>query len=342
MILATLAAGVAATGALGAGSPPLPPPAMEPESIALVDSSHGLIGAGFVACESFELIAIPQCLAGAILSTSDGGRSTKVVLRTHGPVSSIAVVPGGQAWAFAFHCKASTPFCAGGNVLHSANGGRTWQSISRLPVYDVSFADRLHGLGVLLPNGCDPGCSPFASVVSSVDGGRTWSRIASPCGRSGTSGPQVWAVSSVDADRAFLLCIRGGGLVGKPPNLSERSDKVIYRTDDGGASWKLVLSVTSSTVNGLPRSGLGEGIAFDAKGNGVLWEQLGSQYLTRDGGVHWQALEPVKREDGRSGVIVGGRIALLLTPPHDNYTVRLAVASVAKPSLATVRIWRVS
>jgi photosystem II stability/assembly factor-like uncharacterized protein len=313
---------------------------MAPESVGFFDPSHGLIGTGWVGCQSLELISIPQCVAGAILSTSDGGRTTKVVLRTHGPVSSIAVVPGGRAWAFAFHCTASTPFCAGGSLLHSGNAGRTWQEVSRLPLFDVSFADPLHGLGVLLPNACDPDCSPFSLVARSEDGGRTWQRITTPCGRGGTSGQQVQAVSDVGAGRAWLLCISHAGILGKPPNLHYLSSKFIYRTDDGGTTWKLVLAVGSSTVNGLPRSGLSEGISFDPKGDGLLWEQLGSQYLTRDGGTHWQALEHVGREDGRNAEIVSGHVSLVLTPSRNNDTVRLVGANVAHPALTTVRVWR--
>lgn len=316
---------------------------MLPSSLGVFDASHGLIGSGAYPCAEhwLSVVSITQCQAGAILYTADGGRTTQVVMRTHGPVSSIAIV-GSQAWAFAFRCPHALGLCAQGALLHSTNRGRTWKPISDLPLFDVSFADQSHGFGVLLPNACDPDCSPFPSLAATADGGKTWQRIDTPCGHD-TSRPQVFGVSLVSRSLAWLLCVgrENERQAGSMIHLS--AEKAVYRTDDSGRTWKQVVSVpvTGSAMNGLPPRGEPTGIAFSPTGVGAMWEVLGSQYLTRDGGRHWRALEPPEKEDGVAGALGAGRIELVLYParaPVDR--VRLAKTGLAGGGLVTVRTWR--
>ncbi len=289
------------------------------------------------------MISIPQCHAGPILATTDGGHTTRVVLRTPGPVTSIGIASGGQAWAFSFRCS-SAPLCDQGTLFHSGNEGRTWQPISHLPLDALSFADESHGLAVLPPNACDPGCDPFASLAASADGGKTWQRVETPCGHDGPLGLQVQGVSLATRTRGWLLCMGNFSQTGRPPLFHETAHKSIYSTDDGGHTWKLVLAVGASAANGLPRRGVPLGIAFAASGVGVMWENFGSQYLTRDGGLHWQSLEPMEKENGLAGSATNRRLALLLAPPSQVIgrpnTLRLTETSPSRASLTTVRTWR--
>jgi photosystem II stability/assembly factor-like uncharacterized protein len=258
-------------------------------------------------------------------------------------VTSISVLPGGQAWAFGFRCTSSVPFCNKGTLYHSGDHGSSWRAISSLPIYTVSFADKSDGMAVLLPNACDPDCSPFTSLATSTDAGKTWQRINTPCGHNQFD-LQVQGVSLVTRTRGWLMCMGHFGQTGKPPNLHESAAKSIYRTDNGGHTWKLVLAVNAGTVSGLPRVGAPFGIAFNGKGDGVIWETLGSQYLTRDGGLHWQPLEPAEKTDGLAGSATSQAFAVLLTPSAQVIgsvnTVRLAETTASKPQLQTTRTWR--
>ena len=340
-VLLCVAAAAATESAFAGGSPFLTPVTMLPSSIGFFNSTHGLIGTGAPPCR--EMISIPQCRAGAILATSDGGRTTRVVLRTPGPVTSVAIAPGGQAWAFSFRCS-SAPLCTQGTLFHSGNEGRTWQKISHLPLEALSFGDGSHGLAVLLPNACDPTCDPLASLAASADGGRTWQRVDTPCGHDGPLGLQVQGVSLVTRTRGWLLCMGDFSQTGRPPLFNETAHKSIYRTDNAGETWKLILAVAASTANGLPRRGAPQGIAFAPSGFGVMWESFGSQYLTRDGGLHWQPLEPVEKENGLAGSATNRRLALLLAPVGQPVglltTIRLAETSPNRATLTTVRSWR--
>src|SRR5207248_1554782 len=172
-VLASAAVGLAVASAL-AGTSALTPRPMLPSSMGFFDSQHAVIGTAYTFCLPIVMVSIPPCHSGAILVTGDGGRTTRVVLRTKGPVTSVAAAPGGQAWAFVFHCPAQPNNCPHGTLLHSSDTGRTWRAISHLPLLNFSFADKLHGLGVETPLGCDPACNPLTSLVSSADGGKTW------------------------------------------------------------------------------------------------------------------------------------------------------------------------
>ena len=331
-VLVAGAASVASASAFGGGSPALTPLSMLPSSIGFFDWARGLIGTAALPCRPITMISIPQCRAGAILATTDGGRTTRLVLRAPGPVTSIAVAPGGQAWAFSFRCS-SAPMCTQGTLFHSQDEGHSWRAISHRPLAAVSFADSSHGLAVLYNN-----LYPIVSLAASADSGKTWQPVETPCGREGPTGIQVQGVSLVTRTRGWLLCM-GNLAAGGPPHFHQSTHKSIYRTDDGGQTWKLVLAVSRSAANGLPLSGTPTGIAFAPNGVGVIWETSGSQYLTRDGGLHWQPLEPVEKEDGIAGFVTQGRLALVLHPPNQ-YTVRLALTNPNRPALTTVHTWR--
>jgi hypothetical protein len=70
-----------------------------PNTISFWDAERGLIGSGLLYCD-----ALTRCAAGAISLTIDGGRTSRVLLRTAGPVEWVSVAAGGFAWAVVDHC----------------------------------------------------------------------------------------------------------------------------------------------------------------------------------------------------------------------------------------------
>jgi photosystem II stability/assembly factor-like uncharacterized protein len=165
---------------------------------------------------------------GAISLTTDGGRTSRVVLKTKGSVEWLAVAAGEQAWA-----------TAGSTLLRSDDAGRTWQPIGR-GVSRPSFADARHGLAIAPP--CDtPGC-PRSHFVRTDDGGRTWHRLSRPCPR----GADATAASAVSSRSALLLCDGqpGDGFQGK----------VVYGSDDAWHTWRVLADVP---ILGTPKSGVG-------------------------------------------------------------------------------------
>ncbi|HVC96656.1 MAG TPA: YCF48-related protein [Pirellulales bacterium] len=103
---------------------------------------------------------------GLVLSTSDAGLTWQTPPRD--PAEAIGSdfdwraleVRGARIWV------AGSP---GTKVLHSADGGRTWEAFSTaqdLPIHGLSFADNLHGWAV----------GALGTILATDDGGRNWQR----------------------------------------------------------------------------------------------------------------------------------------------------------------------
>jgi photosystem II stability/assembly factor-like uncharacterized protein len=296
------------------------PSALVPNAIAFWDADHGLVGTGFRYCE------VGRCGGGTISETTDGGRTSRVRVRTAGPVSWLSVAPGGSAWAVVDHCSA-TRGCLPTRFFRTSDGGRTWQRLPRL-VLRPSFADRLHGFA-LAGGSCEPAWCLGAKLLATADGGGTWHRLVSPCRG------DMQDVSAVRVSRAWLLCASQPG--------AGNQGKAIYRTSNGGRTWQrlLALQIGKKSAGGISWYGYALGISFAPGGVGLLWESRGTLYLTRDGGRQWKPLPAVARPEvafGSSASVVTGKAFALLY--WGNHSYRLIATTHGYRDWHTVRTWR--
>jgi photosystem II stability/assembly factor-like uncharacterized protein len=264
-----------------------------PSAIAFWDAQHGLVGGNAGGCP-----ARTSC-AGWIWATTDGGVRTQLLVRTSGPVESLSVAPGGAAWAVVDRC--SRDRCVAAQLLASSDWGATWTQLPRV-VLRPSFADARFGFAVSGP--CFPVWCYRARLLATDDSGRSWERVPNPCSTS------LEAVARVSVDRAWLLCTSEPG--------AGSQGKTMYRTDDGGRSWRLLFSneVRGKPVGGISQGGYALGISFSPNGVGLLWESRGTLYLTRDGGRHWTGLPAVSSPEvdfDTAGSVVPGKAFALLT-----------------------------
>ena len=313
-----------ATADSTAGAPTRTPPipaALVPNAIGFWDGQRGLIGSGSLYCGISS-----HCGAGAISLTTDGGRTSLVLLRTAGPVSWVSVADGGLAWAVVDRCTAVRG-CQAARLLRSDDWGRRWQQQPHV-LTAPSFGART--LGFALGGGpCEPAWCPGVALLRSVDAGRSWHRVQSPCPG------QTQGVSPVGAARAWLLC------AGEPG--AGNQQKAIYETTNRGRTWRRLLAVTidHSTANGISSYGYALGISFEGDGVGLLWESRGTLHITRDGGRNWQPLATVARPEvdfGRSASVVRGRAFALLD--QGNSIFRLVATTREYDGWHTVRTWR--
>jgi photosystem II stability/assembly factor-like uncharacterized protein len=261
-----------------------------PGSLAFWTARAGVIGGGGRGC--------PDRCGGTISLTADGGLTSRIVLRTRGPVLSVATAGTSDAWAVVGRCGANA--CGADALLHSADRGRVWHLVRHAAPSGPSFASRRLGLAVA--DGVDP-----TALVVTHDGGRVWEPTRSPCGR--------WAVSAAiaypTAARAWVLCA-GQGAAGN-------SDKAVYQSSDRGRTWQPVAEtlVGEHRVHGgIGAYGYPQGIAFASNGSGLLWESRGTLYATANGGRRWRALTHVAEPEidfGQSAWVLpdGHRFALL-------------------------------
>jgi Photosynthesis system II assembly factor YCF48 len=280
------------------------PRSLLPSAIAFWNRQHGLIGTGF---EDY-----PGTLdRGSISVTTDGGRTSHVLVQTPGPVVRIAVARPAQAWAIVRACKRGR--CSL-DLWRSSDAGRTWQVVRPAPppFYTASFADAQHGFALVHDH----------RLIATTNAGRTWRRLASPCPAETKS-----RVSLVSPGRGWLLCL------GQPG--AGNQEKTFYRTDDAGTHWQ--------RLSGGFSYGYPQGIAFASDGLGVMWESRGTLYLTRHGGRHWTGFAHVSAPEadfGLSASVVPGRaFALLWRTPVRPIPFRLVATTHDLTGWRTVRTW---
>ncbi len=153
-------------------------------------------------------------------------------------------------------------------------------------------------------------------VLRSSDGGRHWERLASPFDRQ-----QVWRISLHPSDTRVAFVGTG-----------TPSPAAIYRTDDGGATWR-ELSVDIArecAAVGTPRV---TDIAIDPQDDSSLWASIevdGMRHST-DGGETWSRLDAgITNPDGHAAsVSAGPPKAIVLTVNNEIFISRDDGASFA-------------
>lgn len=198
----------------------------------------------------------------------------------------------------------------------TADSGRTWRVplrqhgmgkrvTSKRPnrlvfhIDQVQFVDKRHGWITVVPQAerhLGPGAWPVGphpwAIERTVDGGRTW-QVSWPPG-CGCDGGQV---SFYDARHGYVLAEKNG------------AHSLVFRTDDGGASWR---RVARTSVSGL--------IAFVDRRNGFLTTPAGTGnappgsppgtrsfippvlYRTSDGGKNWSKYRVPRSHGYANGV----------------------------------------
>ena len=153
-----------------------------------------------------------------VLATSDGGRHWREVYRTnHGRLFGIAASDRLHSWAVGSSAAldAHSEYAAA-YIVATNDGGTHWktQSAGRFEgLFDVTFADRLHGWAV----------GYKGTILATSDGGPTWAMQH--------SGPDLSmeSVACTDASRAWAIA---------------EGTSTLYSTRDGGATWTAIRLTT--------------------------------------------------------------------------------------------------
>ena len=222
-----------------------------------------------------------------------------------------------------------------GTIVHTVDGGDTWtvqSSPSDKHLFAVDFLDETHGVAVgdwglivvtddggrvwqdrsldedVILNSVSvigPGVAMIVGEVGSVfrteDGGVSWTRLVSGVDKT------LFGVRCIDSNRCWAVGI----------------DALILRSDDAGASWRVLNG--SVAVRALSQVGFGQAFenpsiySIDVVGEfGVAAGEIGSMFVSRDGGNTWKRLAASKNWaapwfrdleliDSRSGIVVGAR-----------------------------------
>lgn len=174
------------------------------------------------------------------------------------------------------------------------NGSRRGLQLAAVVTAKVAWATSLEAKG-----------GPLRVFVSR-DGGRSWRRLAHPCGPS----VDFWnpLVAALSARHAWLLCL------GQPG--AGQQNKALFETTDG-KRWAL------RSGRSLYGSGYGQALAFSRSGFGLLAESRGGLLVTRDGGRTWKETRITSPEIAEPQSIALFSLSLGLTLVRDDRSWRM-------------------
>lgn len=256
-----------------------------PSVIAFLDRDHGLAGGQ---------IGPGDTAKGAIAVTLDGGVTWAITPPVPRVATAITAV-GHHAWALT-SCP-NEPEAGCGALLHSADAGETWDVLATTgevrPIGGtLSFVDATTGWAVGSErSGGDtvPGLGRN-QLLTTTDGGSTWSAGPIPCGQ---DWPDLVAIQFVDPERGWAVCSGQGSGTMAPTQVLE--------TRDGGGTWHERSSAANfggpARLVGRPPSGPVAGAFFTAGGHGWVWQARSGTQRSLDGGETWDFAPPGRSEE---------------------------------------------
>jgi photosystem II stability/assembly factor-like uncharacterized protein len=202
---------------------------------------------------------------GTILTTSDGGRTWVRVWRGARELDQVDFVSASTGWVLGDHL-----------LLGTVDGGRHWRQLGQPRVgrlRQVHFASPSQGWGVA--GGADQHDErsiPATTLVHTSDGGRTWTALPAP------APPQ-----------SVCFTAPGDGWLA--------SDRMVWRSGDGGRSWGSRPSFTLPVLANEPPFYAG----LQCARPGAAWVRFDSNdhyaghspyalYTSGDGGAHWRGV----------------------------------------------------
>ena len=169
-----------------------------------------------------------------------------------GRVSAVAGIPSDPATYYI-----GTP---GGGLWRTTNAGQTWQPITdgKIPVASIGAVAVADSDPKIIYVGTGEQ-TPGNGMYRSADGGNTWSHI----GLDATHAIQAVIIDHKDPN-IVVVAASGGTWPGASGRKDAPDDRGIFRTTDGGRSWKKVWSQTASAASDANTPAATNGATSDA------------------------------------------------------------------------------
>ena len=162
-------------------------------------------------------------------------------------------------------------WCLGesGTLIHTTDAGKTWQHI------ETDTENNLHDIFIGSVTGWVVG--DWGTLLKTTDGGKTFTKVdASIFGRKSLKG-----VHFVDENQGWIITYNtpsSTGSTGDPQVQKRENAGYIYRTTDGGASWKVQFTTEQALFN----------LYFIDKETGWVVGDQRSIFATTDSGETWE------------------------------------------------------
>jgi photosystem II stability/assembly factor-like uncharacterized protein len=192
-------------------------------------------------------------------------------------------------------------------IFKTTNGGKTWQKVlykdDTTGAVDVAFApdNPKIGFAALWYHYVNPD-TPFAGLLGTggagiyktTDGGDTWTPVEIPQLAKAHLG-RIGVVVAPGGQRVFAI-------------VSERMQGGLYRSDDGGTSWKRITQDPRVTGNGYFSK-----VFLDPHNSDIVYVAQTSLYRSTDGGVTFESYKGAPGGDDNH--------ALWIDPTNSNYMI---------------------
>ncbi|MFM6988689.1 MAG: WD40/YVTN/BNR-like repeat-containing protein [Arenimonas sp.] len=244
---------------------------------------------------------------GHVLVSADGRTWTQAKVPTRSTLTSVSA-QGASIWAAGHD----------GVIIHSADGGKTWQRqrvqpwsadsqepTNGSPILDTLFLSASEGYAV----------GAYSLLLKTVDGGASWTALsvageaaAAPVATASDSGvfddsmlelaaesdPHLNAIARTDAGMLLVMGERGAG----------------FRSADGGASWSKIRLPYEGSMFGLLALGGEKVLAYGLRGNVYESDDAGGRWRKVDSGTGTSLIGGTVGPDG-TVVLVGSNGTLL-------------------------------
>ena len=244
---------------------------------------------------------------GGVWKTDDAGRTWMPVFdaQSTGSIGAVAVAPSDPNVIYVGSGEGlqRPDLSVGDGMYKSTDGGATWTHLGlrdgqQIPAVIVDPRDPNRVFAAVLGHPYGPNAE--RGVFRSTDGGKTWEKVLYKDENTGAF-DVVFDPSNPGTVFATLWAGRqapweiGGSFV-----LSANNG--LYKSTDGGTTWRQITAGLPDASAGLGRIGLGMSPSEPARMYAVVGaDSGGALYRSDDGGEHWHAQDTDPRIWGRDG-----------------------------------------
>jgi photosystem II stability/assembly factor-like uncharacterized protein len=246
---------------------------------------------------------------GGVWKSGDYGRTWTPIFdgppQTTGSIGAIAVAPSDPRTIYVGSGEGlqRPDLSVGDGIYKSTDGGTTWRHLGlrdgqQIPAVVVDPRDPNRVFAAVLGHPYGP--NPERGVFRSSDGGETWDKVLF---KDANTGAVDVALDPANPETVFAVlwaARQAPWEIGSSWTLS--ADNGLYKSGDGGTTWRQITAGLPGPDDGLGRIGLG--LAPSAPGR--LYAVLGAKrggglYRSDDGGEHWRLVNGDERLWGRDG-----------------------------------------
>ena len=244
---------------------------------------------------------------GGVWRSDDYGRTWTPIFddQPTGSIGAIAVAPSDPRTIYVGTGEGlqRPDLSVGDGVYKSSNGGATWRHVGlsegqQIPAIVVDPRDPNHVLVAVLGHPYGPNAE--RGVFRSTDGGATWQKVLYS---DENTGAMDLALDPADPDTVFAVlwaARQAPWEIGSSWTLSAANG--LYKSADGGATWRRAGAGLPTAADGLGRIGLATCASAPARLYAVVGAAKGGGlYRSDDGGEQWRLLNSDGRLWGRDG-----------------------------------------